>query len=90
MKKPLKIPAFKNENQERAYWAQIDLSQYLEPTDLVAVSFPQLKPTTRSISIRIPEYILLRLKERANALNVPYQSLMKEYIAKGVLEKHSS
>lgn len=90
MKKQLKLPVFKNENQERAYWATIDLSQYLEPNDLIAVSFPQLKPTTRSISIRIPEYILLRLKERANALNIPYQSLMKEYIAKGVLEKHSS
>ena len=85
MKKPLKIPKFKNEDREAEFWDKIDLSQYLRSSDFERVSFPNLKPTTRSISIRIPEYILARLKERANEINVPYQSLMKEYIAEGIV-----
>ena len=87
MKKPLKIPKFRNEDEERKFWAKIDLSQYLESSDLKSVSFPNLKPTSRSISIRIPEYILFRVKERANRLNIPYQSLIKEYIAQGIEKK---
>ncbi|OGE18777.1 hypothetical protein A3J19_03240 [Candidatus Daviesbacteria bacterium RIFCSPLOWO2_02_FULL_41_8] len=84
MKKKLIIPKFKNEDDERAFWAKLDLSKYYEPDDLEEVSFPNLKPTSRSISIRIPEYLLNRVKEQANEINVPYQSLIKEYIKKGV------
>lgn len=87
MKKPLKIPKFKNEDQERDFWAKIDLGDYLEASDLVDVSFPNLKPTTRSISLRLPEYVIARTKERANALDIPYQTLMKQYIAQGALGK---
>lgn len=84
MKKKLVLPQFKNEDEERVFWAKIDLSEYYEPDDLEAVSFPNLKPTTRPISIRIPEYLLNRVKEKANGLNIPYQSLIKQYIQKGV------
>ncbi|MBI4990737.1 BrnA antitoxin family protein [Candidatus Gottesmanbacteria bacterium] len=84
MKKPLKIPKFKNEDEEREFWWKLDLSEYYEPDDLEEVSFPNLKPSTRSISIRIPEYLLNRLKEKANQINIPYQSLIKLYIKKGV------
>ena len=84
MKKPLKLPKFKNEDEERDFWAKLDLSEYYEASDLEPVSFPNLKPTTRSISIRIPEYLLNRVKEKANEINIPYQSLIKEYIKKGV------
>jgi len=84
MKKPLKIPRFKNEDEEREFWWNLDLSEYFEPSDFEKVSFPNLKPTSRSISIRIPEYLLNRLKEKANEINIPYQSLIKEYIKKGV------
>jgi predicted DNA binding CopG/RHH family protein len=87
MKKQIKVPKFKNEDQERDFWAKIDLSEYMEPSDFKPVSFPNLKPTSTSISIRIPDYILARLKERANALNIPYQTLMKQYISKEVLKK---
>lgn len=87
MKKQLKLPKFKNEDEERDFWAKIDLADYFEPKDFKRVYFPNLKPTSRSISIRIPEYILMRLKEKANALNIPYQSLIKQYIAKGVWRK---
>lgn len=84
MKKQLKIPHFKNEDEEAEFWAKLDLSEYLESSDFERVSFPNLKPTTRSISIRIPEYLLNRVKEKANEINVPYQSLIKDYIKKGV------
>lgn len=84
MKKPLKIPKFKNEDEEREFWWNIDLSEYFEPSDFERVSFPNLKPTTHPISIRIPDYLLNRLKEKANELNIPYQSLIKLYIKKGV------
>jgi len=86
MKKPLKILKFKNEDEEREFWAKIDLSEYFEPKDFELVSFPNLKPTTRTISIRLPEYLLNRLKEKANEINIPYQSLIKAYLKKAVLE----
>jgi predicted DNA binding CopG/RHH family protein len=85
MKKPLKIPKFKNEDEEREFWAKIDLSEYFEPKDFELVAFPNLKPTTRTISIRLPEYLINRLKEKANEINIPYQSLIKAYLKKAVL-----
>ncbi|OGH15251.1 MAG: hypothetical protein A3H50_03560 [Candidatus Levybacteria bacterium RIFCSPLOWO2_02_FULL_37_10] len=85
MKKKLELPKFKNEDEEREFWWNLDLSEYYESSDLERVSFPNLKPTTRSISIRIPEYLLDRVKEKANEINIPYQSLIKEYIKKGAL-----
>lgn len=87
MKKKLKIPKFKNEDQERKFWSKLDLAEYFEPKDFKPVSFPNLKPTSTSISLRIPNYVLNRLKEKANSLNIPYQTLMKQYIAKEVLSK---
>lgn len=87
MKKQLKLPKFENEDQERDFWAKIDLGNYYGPKDFTHIDFPNLKPTTRSISIRMPEYILARLKIKANELDIPYQTLMKQYIAKEVLSK---
>ncbi|OGM20227.1 hypothetical protein A2714_02425 [Candidatus Woesebacteria bacterium RIFCSPHIGHO2_01_FULL_38_9] len=84
MKKKLKLPEFKNEDEEREFWWNLDLSEYYEPSDMEPISFPNLKPTTRSISIRIPEYLLNRVKEKANEINIPYQSLIKQYIKRGV------
>ena len=85
MKKKLKIPKFKNEDEEREFWSKIDLSEYFEPKDFVSVSFPNLRPTTRAISIRLPEYLIDRIKEKANELSIPYQSLIKTYLKKAVL-----
>lgn len=86
MKKQLKLRKFQNEDQEREFWSRVDLSECFEPKDFQRVSFPNLKPTSTSISLRIPNYILVRLKERANALNVPYQTLMKQYINRGIMK----
>jgi len=87
MKKPIEIPHFKNEDQERKYWARLDLSAHFKPSDFKRISFPNLKPTSHPISIRIPDYLLNRVKEKANAINIPYQSLIKEYIKKGAFSK---
>lgn len=78
----------KTEDQERDFWSKFDLSENFETDDFNDVSFPNLKPTTRPISIRIPEYLLVRVKEQANELNIPYQSVIKEYIARGVAKKN--
>ena len=77
MKKRLKIPKFKNENVERKFWSRTNLAKYFRPQDFESVSFPNLKPSSRSIALRIPEYLMIRLKERANELNIPYKHLIK-------------
>jgi predicted DNA binding CopG/RHH family protein len=87
MKNILKIPKFKNENEERDFWSNHNLSDYYEPKDFQKVSFPNLKPTSRSISIRIPETMLYELKVKANKANIPYQSLLKSYIEIGISKK---
>ena len=84
MKNNLTLPPFKNEDQERKYWQNMDLSENFSPDDFTDVMFPNLKPTTQAISIRIPNYLLARVKERANALMIPYQSLIKGYIKEGL------
>ena len=86
MKKELKVPKFKNEDKERDFWSKIDLSEYFKKEDFEKVSFPNLKPTTRSISLRLPEFMIIRAKEKANEMNVPYQSLMKKYIFEGLVD----
>ena len=85
MIKKLKIPKFKNEEDEREFWAKTDLSRFFNAEDFSQVTFPNLKPTSCSISIRVPEFLLARVKEKAHELNIPYQTLMKQYIARGVL-----
>ncbi len=84
MKKQLNVPKFKNEDEERKFWSKVELSDHFNSKDFERVSFPNLKPTTRPVSIRISVADLNRVKERANETNVPYQSLIKEYIHKGV------
>lgn len=85
MKKPLIVPEFKNDDEEFEFWSEIDFGDYLEAKDLQPVSFPNLKPTTTAVSIRIPEYLLVEIKTEANKLAIPYQSLIKQYIQKGLM-----
>ena len=84
MKKKLKLPKFKNEAAERAFWSTVDLTDYYDAKDFEKVVFPNLKPSSRPISIRLPEHILMRVKARSNELSIPYQTLMKQYIAEGL------
>jgi predicted DNA binding CopG/RHH family protein len=77
MKKPLKLPKFRDEDEERDFWANINLADYFEPSDFVPVSFPNLKPSSRPVSIRMPVSLIYGIKERANALGIPYQAWIK-------------
>lgn len=77
MKKALKIPKFKNSDEENQFWKKLDLAKHFEPGDFKRVSFPNLKPSTKTISIRLPEGMLDRLKMLANKRDVPYQSYIK-------------
>lgn len=81
------IPEFKSENDEREFWSKHNSTEYIDWDQAEEVIFPNLKPTTESISIRTPSYLLARIKELANAQDVPYQSLMKTYLAEKVEEK---
>ncbi|MFH0755175.1 MAG: CopG family antitoxin [bacterium] len=87
MKKELKLKKLKNEDAERNFWSKTDLSKYFKIKDFESVSFPDIKPTSRSISIRLPKFIINRAKEKANEMNIPYQSLLKKYIAEGIKSK---
>jgi predicted DNA binding CopG/RHH family protein len=72
-----KIPKFKNEDEEREFWSKHDSSEYLNWKSAERVLFPNLKPSTRSISLRLPESLLDALRQLANERDVPYQSLIK-------------
>ena len=76
-----KIPEFKNEQEEAAFWQTHDSTEYLDWSRAKRVVFPNLKPTTESISLRLPASLLARIKELANEKDVPYQSLMKVYLS---------
>lgn len=84
MKKPLNLPKFKNEDEEREFWSKIDLSEYLEPSDFKRVSFPNLKPTKRLISLRVEESLVQKAKEKAAKLHIPYQTLMRKILHEGL------
>lgn len=82
MKKQFKpIPKFKNEDQERRFWATHDATDYFEVGKPIELDLSKLKPSTESISLRLPAYLLSRIKELANAKDVPYQSLIKIFLA---------
>jgi predicted DNA binding CopG/RHH family protein len=77
MKTTKQIPTFKNENEEREFWENHDTTDYFDTSKIKAVRFPNLKKTTKSISIRLPIDMLDELKVRANSIDVPYQSFIK-------------
>ena len=77
MKKLKKIPKFKNEDAERKFWSKADSTDYIDWEKSKKETFPNLKPSTKTISLRIPESMLDELKLIANKRDVPYQSLIK-------------
>lgn len=78
MQKP--IPKFESEDEERAFWADHDSADYVDWSRAERVILPNLKPTTRTISIRLPAFMLDELKLLANKRDVPYQSLIKVFL----------
>jgi uncharacterized DUF497 family protein len=77
MKKLKNIPKFSTEQEEREFWSKNDSTDYLDWKNAKKVSFPNLKLSTKTISLRIPEYLLNDIKLMANKRDVPYQSLIK-------------
>jgi len=80
-----KIPDFKNEDEEREFWATHSPLDYFDSKKVKKVSFPNLRPSLKSISIRLPEDLLMELKTLANKKDVPYQSLAKIFLAKQIV-----
>lgn len=86
MKKDLKkIPAFKSEKEEREFWQTHDSTEYVDWSKVERMIFPNLKLTSKPITIRLPLSLIDRLKINAHKRDVPYQSLVKEILYKGVL-----
>ena len=78
------IQKFKNEDDEREFWATHSPLDYFESSSLKSATFPNLKPSLKSISIRLPESMLAELKILANKKDVPYQSLAKIFLARQI------
>ncbi|MFI5307503.1 MAG: BrnA antitoxin family protein [Polyangiales bacterium] len=78
------VPPFTSEDQERKFWAKHDTTEYFDWSKAVQPTFPELKPSTTAISIRLPISMLEELKSLANEQDVPYQSLMKLYLAERI------
>ena len=74
------IPKFESEDEEREFWAQKDSTGYSDWEKSERVVFPKLKPSTKTISLRMSESMLNELKLLANKMDVPYQSLIKVYL----------
>ena len=88
VRKSLKpIPRFESEDEEREFWATRDSTQHIDWGRAKPVSFPRLKPTTRTISLRLPDPLLENLKMLANKRDVPYQSLLKIFLAERIEEE---
>ena len=78
------IPKFKTEAEERQFWQHHDSSEYIDWSDAKKIVLPKLKPSTRKISIRLPESMIEELKVLANKHDVPYQSLLKIFLSERI------
>ena len=84
MKQLKKLPKFKDEKEEVEFWATHDSTEYINYSKVKKAIFPNLKPTTRTISIRLPESMIEHLKVLANKRDIPYQSLMKMFLVERI------
>jgi predicted DNA binding CopG/RHH family protein len=82
-----KIPKFKNEDDERAFWASHDSTEFIDWNKAKRTLLPNLKPSVKTISLRLPEAMLAELKLLANKRDVPYQSLVKIFLAERIDEE---
>jgi predicted DNA binding CopG/RHH family protein len=90
MSKVKSTPKFKTEAQERAFWEKHDSSDYVDWTQAKSVAMPNLKPSTKTISLRLPEGLLESIKIEANKRDMPYQSLIKVWLADDVQQSRNS
>jgi predicted DNA binding CopG/RHH family protein len=87
MKKLKKIPEFRSEQDVADFWATHDSTEYVDWSKSRKVVFPNLKPSSRAVPIRFPNYLIERLKLLANRRHVPYQSLIKMFLAERVVRE---
>ena len=90
LKKLKPIQRFKNEEEEIKFWDNHDLTDFFDVDKAEEVIFPNLKPSTETISIRLPEWLLARIKQLANSRDVAYQSLIKIFLAERVQKELNS
>lgn len=86
------IPTFKNEDEERAFWANHDSTEYIDWNEAKVTILPMLKPSTKTISLRLPELMLDELRLIANKRDIPYQSLIKLFLKERIdqeLKQHT-
>ena len=81
------IPKFKSEAEEAEFWATHDSTEYIDYSKAKRIVFPNLKPSTKTISVRLPESLIEHLKLLANKRDVPYQSLLKIFLSEKVEEE---
>jgi predicted DNA binding CopG/RHH family protein len=82
--KKKKIPKFKSEAEERKFWAKEDSAEYIDWENARKVVLPKLKPSLKTISLRLPEHMLAEIKLLANKRDIPYQSLLKMFLAERI------
>ena len=90
MKKAKSVPKFKTEAEERAFWETRDSSNFVNWSKAQSVSMPNLKPSTKTISLRLPEGLLDSIKIEANKRDMPYQSLIKSWLADDVKQRRNT
>ena len=88
MKKKKNIPNFKSEDTEREFWRTHDSSDHFDWKDATEITLSKLKPSTKTISLRLPEGMLEELKTLANKKDIPYQSLLKVFLAERLNKEH--
>ena len=81
------VPRHRSEESEREFWASSDSSDYVDWRQARRIAFPDLRPSTRTISLRLPEALLADLKILANKQDVPYQSLLKIFLAERIRQE---
>ena len=91
MKKNKKtLPEFRTEEEERKFWETHDFTDYLESFQPVNLNLSELRPSTKSVTIRLPESLLSALKKLAHEKDIPYQSLMKIFLAERVKKEYKT
>src|SRR5437764_13933900 len=89
MKRLKKIPKFKDEDAEREFWSKADSTQYIDWSKAQKLVLANFRPTLRTISLRLPESMIAELKLLANQRDVPYQSLLKVFLAERISEERT-
>lgn len=82
-----RVPKFKSEDDEREFWAAHDSTEYVDWKKAKRVVLPNLKPSVKTISLRLPESMLAELKLLAHKRDVPYQSLLKIFLSEKIQEE---